>query len=477
MPKNKPTGKEIATTVAAKIAASVKPPIARLNVNWPETNAKGAPLKNSMVNSRMAIQALKLDCKLNVFSGRYEINGSNLQSFVGELSDKVTRKVRELSFSHLGMEPGLEAMYQGIMRACEQHMYDPLVDKLDSLEWDGVKRLDTWLMKYAGVEDTPLHRAWGRIVLTAAARRIRDHGCKFDHVLVLEGPEGKDKSSLVQVLASGKQGGREYFSDSTILNKDEKQQMELTTGVWFYEIAELAGMRKADVFAVKAFITRQEDRARPAYGRFKELQPRVCIFIGTFNTTGAGETIEYLNLGDNRRWWPVTVGKIDIPALERDRDQLFAEADFEANVNGASIKLPQEFWEDATAIQKSREISDPLADRLSTLCRDVQAKWRGDARALAEPEKQGETYRDSSIVQDGIVSVTAKYVLSKLPATMTSDGRRIIAAMRKEGWKNFHDRRFGHDARGYEHDCETLPDAVPLDQDAIADFADDDPAA
>ena len=264
-----------------------------------------------MMNGLMAIQELGLDCKLDVFHNRYTINGTSLGGFHGDASDMVTRKICQLSFMHFGLDPGLEATHQAVLRACEEHRFDPISDYLTGLKWDRVPRLDRWLTTYLGVKDTPLVRAQGKIVLTAAVSRVLDHGCKFDHVLVLEGPEGKRKSSVVQVLANGRHGNNENFSDSPILHVDERKQQELTKGVWFYELAELAGMRKADQFAIKNFITRQEERARPAYARFEEIQPRVCLFIGTFNTTPGGDLVEYLNPGDQRRWWPVLVGDID----------------------------------------------------------------------------------------------------------------------------------------------------------------------
>jgi len=443
--KTKQTNAEINALVAKATPVKITP----RKVNWPEQTANRRPKKHSMINARMAIQALELECKLDVFHGRYVVEGSPLGGYVGELSDKVTRKLREMSFAYLGLDPGKDATYDGVLRACEHHAFDPVQDYLDSLVWDGTPRLEKWLTAYLGVEDTPLHRAWGRIVLVAAVRRIRDHGCKFDHVLVLEGPEGRDKSNTVQVLASGKAGGRDNFSDSTILNKDEKQQMELTKGVWFYEIAELAGMRKADVYSVKAFITRQEDRARPAYERFKELQPRVCIFIGTFNTTADSEVIEYLTTGDNRRWWPVLVGFIDIAALERDRDQLFAEAVFEDTVLGTPIKLDPSLWEAATEVQKSRELSDPLADRLARLYANVTAD--DVAARLTLPDNRSVERGIDYILTDADVWVSAKLVIDLLPATLTSDGRRIAAAMHKLGWRRTNDNRAGRGVRGYVH--------------------------
>jgi len=126
-------------------------------------------------------------------------------------------------------------------------------------KWDGVKRLDTWVIDYLGCEDTPLNRAIGRSVLVAACRRARVPGCKFDFITVLEGPEGIDKSTAIRILA-----GDDNFNDQSILGASDKEVQEQLEGTWMHENADLAGMRRAEVEQVKAFASRQIDRARPA---------------------------------------------------------------------------------------------------------------------------------------------------------------------------------------------------------------------
>ena len=167
------------------------------------------------------------------------------------------------------------------------------------LQWDKRPRLDTWMTIYLGADDTPLNRAIGRLTLVAAVRRVRQPGCKFDQIPVLEGPEGTGKSSAIEILA-----GKENFSDQTILGLDDRQQQEAVRGAWLFEIADLAGMSKADVDKTKAFASRLSDRARPAYGRAVWALPRRCIFIATTNN----ETYLKSQTG-NRRFWPVKTGR------------------------------------------------------------------------------------------------------------------------------------------------------------------------
>jgi predicted P-loop ATPase len=188
---------------------------------------------------------------------------------------------------------------------------------------------------------------------------------------VLEGPEGRGKSSAIEILA-----GAENFSDQTILTLDDKAQQEAIGGVWLYEIADLAGMSKADTEKVKAFCSRTIDRARPAYGRHRLDKPRRCIFIATTNH----ETFLKSQTG-NRRFWPVRTGRIDLAGLARDCDQLWAEA-ARIEARGVSLALPEGLWREAAEVQDARREADPWDDILE----HVPGKQHGDEMRISTYE-------------------------------------------------------------------------------------------
>lgn len=191
----------------------------------------------------------------------------------------------------------------------------PVRDHLGALAWDSLPRIETWVCRYLGAEDTAFNRSVGALWLISAVARIFRPGVKADHMLVLEGPQGARKSTALKILA-----GEEWFTDELpdLGSKDAAMHMQ---GVWIIEIAELDAIGKAEVSHIKAFLTRTTDRFRPPYGRYTIEVPRSCVFAGTVNpdTYLRDET-------GNRRFWPVRCGTIDIDALARDRDQLWAEA-------------------------------------------------------------------------------------------------------------------------------------------------------
>ncbi len=305
-------------------------------------------------------------------------------------------------------DPGKENTSDAAVQLCLQNQYDPVCDYLNAQQWDRVPRLDTWMIVYLGADDTELTRTIGRLALIAAVRRAREPGCKFDQIVVLEGPEGKGKSTAIEILA-----GKENFSDQTILGLGEREQQEAMCGVWLYEIAELSGMSKADVDKTKAFASRTCDRARKAYGRHVTEQPRRCIFFATTND----ETYLKSQTG-NRRWWPVATGRIDLAVLRRDRNQLWAEA-AKLEAAGASLTLPEALWQTAAVEQDRRRDHDPWEDQLANV--------KGTICESADGTSREERVSNAELLN----------VHLKLPADKWTDAyaKRLVQCMRRLGWE------------------------------------------
>jgi len=209
-----------------------------------------------------------------------------------------------------------------VTKAADDRSYHPIREFLASLpEWDKVPRVDTILVDYLGAADNAYVRAVTRKTLCGAIARVMNPGCKFDTMLVLNGPQGKGKSTLISKLCG------EWFNDSLLLNDTkDKTAAEKLQGYWILEIGELAGLKKTEIETLRGFLSRQNDIYRASFGRRATPHPRQCVFIGTTNAENG-----YLrDTAGNRRFWPVKTpgdaGRASWEMTEEEIRQIWAEA-------------------------------------------------------------------------------------------------------------------------------------------------------
>jgi len=254
------------------------------------------------------------------FASRLRFNGlSECVEWQGKrLRDEDVTRARLSIARAYGVEYGAESMQAVMTEAAVQATYHPVAHYLRELLWDEVPRIDGFLHTHLGVEDTPLTRAISRRWFVSCVARAMGRGLapvKVDTVLILAGPQGARKSTAFRVLA-----GDGWFSD-TALDLRNKDAYQAIRGVWIYELAELAATRPRDAETVKAFLSAPTDRYRPPYARNTVESHRQCVFVGTTN-----EATFLADPTGARRFWPVTVGTIDIDRIKADRHALWAEA-------------------------------------------------------------------------------------------------------------------------------------------------------
>ena len=301
-----------------------------------------------------------------------------------------------------------ETVGQAVHQRAREFRFHPVRDWLNSLEWDGTERLSSAFRTYFGATGSQEYLdGISRMFFISMVARVFRPGCKCDYMVVLEGEQGIQKSRACLALAT-----EPFFSDalSDIHHKDAKQHLR---GKWLIEVSELAAFTRAETETLKAFITRTSEKYRPPYGREDVAEPRQCVFIGSTNR----ETYIKDETG-GRRFWPVKTGAFKIAELERDRDQLFAEA--------VDRYLHGERWWPDSAFEKEH-IKPEQNDRYEG------DPWEGPTADYLK-----------SLQQTYVLEVARNALGFDAAAKVGSrDQHRIVAILTKLNW-----RRGKHDDRG-----------------------------
>jgi hypothetical protein len=334
------------------------------NAEWPGGMTRdGDPIPNR-ANLVHGLKKHTVDVYFDEFAERTHLCGVRGFPEVCKLEDYPRNRIKLDIEDDFGPRWEEQRFNQMLEDLAHDRKRNPVLDYLDGLKWDGIRRLDSWLSSYCGAEENLYTRAIGRIHLVAGVRRVRNPGCKYDTMLIFISPQGFGKSTAVEILARESR----WFAGDLNLNSDPKQLIENLHGKWIVECAEMKGNSKAEVSTVKGLLSRTHDIARMAYDHFSKEVPRKSIFFGSTNDrkflydpTGA------------RRFWPVDVSTIDIPALRRDIDQLWAEA-VAAEAAGEPIVLSQSLWEQAGIEQEKATLDNPIHERLETLLHGYEGK-------------------------------------------------------------------------------------------------------
>jgi len=352
-------------------------------------------IKPTQKNIRVAMHKLGVTVRHDTFSNRLLVDGLPNYALLDDNSMTRLRLAIDERFNFL---PGKDFFFDVVSDTARAAPFHPVRDYLDNLSWDGEPRIDRWLTTYGGAEDTKYIRAVGELVLIAAVRRVRQPGCKFDEMLVLECSQGTDKSSALSALSVNP----DWFTDDMPLDADTAKVVERLRGKWIVEAAELKGMRNGQVEHLKAFLSRQVDIARPAYARMSVETPRQSVFIGTTNND------RYLRDDTgNRRFWPVKIEAFNLESLRCDRDQLWAEA-AAREAEGSSIRLDPSLYAAAAEQQEARRTEEPYVG----------------------------VFRDALGDHEGKLKSADAWTILDIPVGQRNQahGERLGAALRELGW-------------------------------------------
>ena len=401
----------------------------------PELSGTGCFVRNSFPNARFGLVTLDVQGRRNEFTGSNEVKlkGGEWQQLTDDLELMLSVQIMGVSAK---VDPGEKATRRAIRELCNVGAYHPVRNYLRGLEdkWDGKYRLGDkdhpgWLTNYLGASDTSLNRFYGATTLIAAVRRaMRDEYVPFDHMLVLEGPQGTGKSTVVRILGHGIAPGG-WYKNQEINWADQRTALEVFRGCWFYEWSELAGHGKVEQSHIKRCLSSPVDEGRLAYEHNPKATARHTILIGTTNLSE-----DYLtDQTGARRYWCVKTGdeKFKLDEFRHDRDQLFAEALVREKTAGVYLDPPSELFDSEREVHEDRTEQPVFYD-------DLARVGRG---------------KDDCTREGDIEWILTKDIKERYCPLEKKDvwlDRKISAAMSKLGWTRSRRRVDGVQLRCFE---------------------------
>jgi hypothetical protein len=328
------------TVARNKLEAAVKR--ACRNAGGWRCDIKNKPDPKQADNVAALLNHADVEVKFNQWTQRMDVRwpGENLRRF----QDHDLHELRRIASADYEYHVDKTLLRDTLDALARKACYDPVLDMIDGLTWDGALRLHLWLSTVCHVPQDAYHEAVGKILIGGMIKRARHAGVKHDFVPVLTGPQRKGKSTMCEILTLNP----EWFIDNLDLNAKPQDLIPKMEGKWVIELAEFDGITgKKDAAHLKAFVSTKNDNFTRKYAAYANDQHRRCIFIATAN--------DYTPLVDatgNTRYFPVRCDQdLDLEWLRINVEQLIAEA-AHLEAQGETFALPPELYAPTAAKQE-----------------------------------------------------------------------------------------------------------------------------
>lgn len=261
-------------------------------------NGPGGPL-NTVANVAAAARLLGWGIRYNQMTRQAELTGPNLRAATDDLSNTALALFGD-EMARLGLSR--DGLKQLVDAAAAMNPYHPVLEWIEARAWDGTSRRAEFhaTLTLRDAEQSALRaKLLDAFMVGVVAGMVRPDGAAMQGMLVLAGGQGIGKTrwavSLLPLPGAVRSGLH--------LDPSDRDSVFRATCSALSELGELDHTtRKADVSALKAFVTAAADVLRRPYAPNESVYPRRTGFIGTVNGSGflADET-------GTRRFWVLNV--------------------------------------------------------------------------------------------------------------------------------------------------------------------------
>lgn len=331
---------------------------------FPDRGAKGGVM-TTMQNFKVMCDFLGVTLRYNIITKEQEWFIPGETASVDNYFNVLYARFYDL-FKRVGMDTG--ALDHWLNYLCEQTQFNPVASWLASREWDGISRLESFYSTVRCVDEAQdqrlvemkkvLIRKW---MLGALEGALNPSGNPAAGMLVFQGPQYIGKTKWLMSLVPKEFG---ITTDGKTLNPADKDSVKQTVRYWLVELGELdATFKKAEISALKAFITRERDMFRPAFAKKECNFVRRTVFFGSVNDQNflADKT-------GNRRFWTLPVESCTWKH-GLDMQQIWAELAVMRHKGGELA----EFWlneDEMIWLNESNtafEMVDPIEEKLTAM--------------------------------------------------------------------------------------------------------------
>lgn len=329
--------------------------------NFPHLSDKGQPL-NTPENLAYLLGEYGITCRYNVISKDAEIQIPGREF---SRDNRAAASLATITGLCARARMPRENMADYLQLIADANPHNPAAQWIESKPWDGTDRIHA-LAQTLDPSDLPLAtmllRRW---LIGAAAAVYEPDGVSLQGVLVLQGAQNAGKTSWFWSLTNR---NKALGLEGAQLNPSDRDSVKSVISYWLVELGELdATFRKADIAALKAFITRSQDELFLRYSRAMSSFPRRTAFFASVN-----EKSYLRDETGNRRYWTISCGAGLNAFHDVDMQQVWAQA-AELYRQGEQWRLSNDEMNELNELNEDHREVSPVEELVRS-----RFDWSGD---------------------------------------------------------------------------------------------------